>query len=63
MNLCGFGIDDDRPAVCSAGALMEYLLETQKNALSHITTIKKYGIINLWFLTLVQEEIWNLLRL
>ena len=44
LNLCGFGIDDDRPAVCSAGALMEYLLETQKNALSHITTIKKYGI-------------------
>lgn len=44
LNLCGFGIDDDRPSVCSAGALMEYLLETQKNALSHITTIKKYGV-------------------
>ena len=33
----GFG--SQRPAVCAAGALMKYLIDTQKNALAHIVTL------------------------
>ncbi|MFA6186910.1 MAG: DNA mismatch repair protein MutS [Phycisphaerae bacterium] len=36
----GFGIKDDSPVISSAGAIIEYLKETQKTALAHITTIK-----------------------
>lgn len=36
----GFGIHEDGPTVCAAGALIDYLKETQKNALSHINTIR-----------------------
>ena len=43
LNLAGFGLDDSRVCVCAAGALMEYLKETQKNDLSHISAIKKYA--------------------
>lgn len=43
LNLAGFGLEDDRPCVISAGALLEYLIETQKNNLSHISSIKKYS--------------------
>lgn len=39
-SLTGFGIDEQSPAVCAAGALIDYLKETQKNALSHINTIR-----------------------
>ena len=42
INLGGFGIDDDPLCVCACGALMQYLIETQKNGLNHITSIKKY---------------------
>ncbi len=35
-SLSGFGVDDAPYAVSAAGALMRYLDETQKNALSHI---------------------------
>jgi DNA mismatch repair protein MutS len=35
-SLSGFGVDDSPYAVSAAGALMRYLDETQKNALSHI---------------------------
>ena len=38
--LAGFGLDENGPAVCAAGALVDYLKETQKNALSHINTIR-----------------------
>ncbi len=38
--LSGFGIDEQGPAVCAAGALIDYLKETQKNALSHINLIR-----------------------
>ena len=34
----GWG-DDDSPAICAAGAAMNYLLETQKISLDHITTL------------------------
>lgn len=43
LNLAGFGLEDDRPCVSAAGALLEYLIETQKNNLSHISAIKKYA--------------------
>ncbi len=39
-SLDGFGVAKMRHAVCAAGALMAYLEETQKNALSHIQTIR-----------------------
>ena len=38
--LSGFGIDENAPAACAAGALIDYLKETQKNALSHINAIR-----------------------
>jgi len=39
-SVSGFGLDENGPAVCAAGALVDYLKETQKNALSHINTIR-----------------------
>ena len=36
------GFDDEKLAVCAAGALLAYLTETQKNALSHILTATPY---------------------
>jgi len=38
-SLNGYGLSDDMPGVFAAGALIDYLKETQKNALSHINTI------------------------
>lgn len=43
LNLSGFGLENDVKAVCAAGAVLEYLYETQKNALSHILSVKKYS--------------------
>jgi DNA mismatch repair protein MutS len=37
----GFGIDSDRELITPAGAILEYLDETQKTALGHISSIKK----------------------
>lgn len=43
-NLAGFGIDKMNSAVVAAGALMEYLYETQKNTVKQITSVKlKYA--------------------
>ena len=39
-SLQGFGIEDHSPVVAAAGALVEYLEETQKNACSHILRIE-----------------------
>lgn len=36
----GFGIEDDSPIVAAAGALIEYLEETQKSACSHVRRIE-----------------------
>lgn len=38
----GFDIDDNSPAVTAAGALLEYIRDTQKSALLHITRIESY---------------------
>lgn len=36
----GFGIPDDFEGICTAGAILEYLDETQKTALNHITSLR-----------------------
>ena len=40
ISLKSFDLENRHDAVCACGALMEYLKETQKRALSHITRIK-----------------------
>ena len=42
-NLHCFDIEKDERAVTAAGALLQYLLATQKNALSHIVSVKPYN--------------------
>ncbi len=41
LTLVAYGIEDDEESICSAGALVSYLKETQKHALININTIKK----------------------
>ncbi len=41
--LTGLGLEDYDTGVIAAGAVMEYMYETQKNNLSHITTITPYS--------------------
>ena len=36
------GLEDERLCACAAGALLSYLMETQKNALSHILALRPY---------------------
>lgn len=42
QSLDGFGCQEMDYGICAAGALLEYLSETQKNALQHINRIKAY---------------------
>ena len=41
-NLAGLGIADYRSGMLAAGAVMNYLLETQKNSMDHIRRIRPY---------------------
>jgi DNA mismatch repair protein MutS len=43
LHLEGFGLKHFSPEIPAAGALLAYIAETQKNALSQITAIKKYS--------------------
>ena len=43
MHLEGFGLVENAPEIPAAGALLEYLSDTQKNALSQITRLKTYS--------------------
>lgn len=43
MNLQGLGLADFDCGVISAGALLQYLYETQKTSLLHLTSIKPYS--------------------
>jgi len=43
-SLDGYGCQHMRYGICAAGALLEYLTETQKGALTHITRIKAYHL-------------------
>lgn len=42
LNLNGYGLDGKKHAIIAAGALLQYLLETQKNLLKHILSINYY---------------------
>ncbi|MDR2631311.1 MAG: DNA mismatch repair protein MutS [Spirochaetaceae bacterium] len=42
-SLKGFGLEDDRPEITSAGALLDYLDDTAKSLLPHVRTISLYG--------------------
>ncbi|GLB31067.1 DNA mismatch repair protein MutS [Lacrimispora amygdalina] len=42
-SLTGLGLDDYDMGVIAAGAVMQYMYETQKSSLSHITTITPYS--------------------
>ena len=54
----GFGIDGSFEGIPAAGAILEYLNETQKTALSHISTIKKIDRCN--FLQIDQTSLRSL---
>ena len=41
--LAGFGFEGMNPSLCAAGCIIQYLQETQKAALSHITSIKRHS--------------------
>ncbi|MFH1614680.1 MAG: DNA mismatch repair protein MutS [Planctomycetota bacterium] len=41
LSLEGFGIGEGDEVICAAGAIIEYLTETQKVALNHIASLKK----------------------
>lgn len=41
-NLSGFGLEDDSLCIISSGALLNYLINTQKNNLNHISNVKKF---------------------
>jgi DNA mismatch repair protein MutS len=43
LHLEGFGLSDNAPEIPVAGALLAYLADTQKNALSQITRLKIYS--------------------
>ncbi|MDT0593634.1 DNA mismatch repair protein MutS [Glaciecola petra] len=40
-NLEGFGVKEDNIALCAAGSALQYLQETQKTQLNHISTIQQ----------------------
>ena len=42
-SLDGFGCGDAGPSVTAAGAVLDYLNETQKGALSHISSVRMYS--------------------
>jgi DNA mismatch repair protein MutS len=41
INLKGFGIDDSRVAIAAAGAIFQYLKDTQHDKLGHVVKVKK----------------------
>lgn len=41
MSVSVFGFADDSPCLNAAGALLQYLLDTQKNSLAHIKKLLK----------------------
>ena len=43
INLGGFGLDNEPLCVCACGGLLQYLIDTQKNSLNHISSLKKYS--------------------
>ncbi|MCO6439175.1 MAG: DNA mismatch repair protein MutS [Phycisphaerae bacterium] len=41
--LAGFGFEESGAGVCAAGVLVQYLRETQRTALTHITALRRRG--------------------
>ncbi|MDO8629099.1 MAG: DNA mismatch repair protein MutS, partial [Phycisphaerales bacterium] len=41
VTLAGFGFDAMTPPLCAAGCIIQYLQETQKTALGHVTAIRR----------------------
>lgn len=63
--LGGFGIDENSAAVGAAGALIDYLRETQKNALTHLSRIQlieKNAFMSLDMFTRANLELTKTLR-
>ncbi len=58
LSLSSFGIENDEECICSSGALVAYLKETQKHALSNINSIKKENLTE--FMMLDVNAIRNL---
>ncbi|MEO0022782.1 MAG: DNA mismatch repair protein MutS, partial [candidate division WOR-3 bacterium] len=46
LNLAGYGIDDLNEGICAAGALLEYLEQTQRGTLPHLRRIQRYTTHN-----------------
>jgi len=42
LSLESFGLKDNPPSICAAGAALNYLLKTQKTAATHVTKIQPY---------------------
>ena len=62
LNLSGFGIESLTFGIAAAGALLRYLIETQKSDLHHITHIKQHSFENFMLLdeiTLSNLEIFE----
>lgn len=57
-SLSGFGVDGLSAGICSAGAVLNYLRETQKDTLNHIVSIKR--IQNNYRMLLDESTILNL---
>lgn len=45
-DLAGFGAEELRPAICAAGAILQYLSETQRHDLAHINELRVYSAAN-----------------
>ncbi|WP_250277952.1 DNA mismatch repair protein MutS [[Clostridium] colinum] len=56
LNLNGFGIEEEPILISVSGALMRYLLDTQKNNLSHISKVKKYTTNKYMFLDISSRK-------
>ncbi len=50
LSLAPFGLEEEKDCVCSAGALIAYLQETQKHALVNINSIKKENVSDMMML-------------
>ena len=57
-SLKGFGIDEFKAGIIAAGAALHYLQETQKAALPHISTIRRYDPSS--FMVLDRQTLRNL---
>lgn len=58
VNLDGFGIEGKKYSIPSAGALLSYLMETQKTSLTHINRIKYFSTSK--FMSLDKSTLRNL---